>query len=310
MTGRICFAATLTLFVLRFTLAQAADTKAPEAKKKPVEAQAAEPLKFIRVLRDAHDRPLALETAVAHYVPTAAGKQFSVDLIGCIHVADTKYYEALNERFKQYDAVLFELVMPEGQSLAGLGERKSDHPIARVQQSLPKILDLDYQLKRIDYTAKNFVHADLSPDEMAKAIKSRGDSGGSVFIKVFFDLLKESNHQAEVREKKGGDFTEFQLLAALFDSNRPLALKRLMADQMELVESGTGLGPTLDTILVQDRNAAAMRALAREIKKGTAKIAIFYGAAHMPDLDRRLTEELKLKRQTMTWDRAWELSGK
>jgi hypothetical protein len=191
-----------------------------------------------------------------------------------------------------------------------LGQRESNHPIARVQQSLPKILDLAYQLKDIDYTAKNFVHADLSPDEMAQAIKSRGDSGGSVFIKVFFDLLKASSRQAEAREKRGGDFSEFQLLAALFDSNRPLALKRLMADQMELVESGTGLGPTLDTILVQDRNGAAMKVLADQIKRGTAKIAVFYGAAHMPDFDRRLTQELKLKRESMTWDRAWDMSGK
>ena len=59
---------------------------------------------------------------------------------------------------------------------------------------------------------------------MAQAIKSRGDSGGSVFIKVFFDLLNASSRQAEAREKRGGDFSELQLLAALFDSNRPLAL--------------------------------------------------------------------------------------
>lgn len=116
---------------------------------------------------------------------------------------------------------------------------------------------------------------------------------------------------AEAAEKRGGgEFAEFQLLAALFDPNRPLALKRLMADQMELVESGTGLGPTLDTILVQDRNGAAMKVLAREIKKGTHKIDIFYGAAHMPDFDRRLTQELKLKRESMSWMQAWDMSGK
>jgi hypothetical protein len=310
MNGRTCLAAALTLFCLQLAAVRADGTHAAEPKKKPADAHAAEALKFIRVVRDSHDRPLALDTAMAHYVSPTTGKPFSVDLIGCIHVADKKYYEALNERFKQYDAVLFELVMPEGESLAGLGRRESDHPISRVQQSLPKILDLDFQLKRIDYTAKNFVHADLSPDDMAKAIKSRGDSGASVFIKVLFDLLRQSNQQSEAREKRGGDFSEFQLLAALFDSNRPLALKRLMADQMELVESGTGLGPTLDTILVQDRNGAAMKVLSREIKKGTAKIAIFYGAAHMPDFDRRLTSELKLKREGITWDRAWDLSSK
>jgi hypothetical protein len=310
MIGRTWFAVGVTFFVLCLSLSQAADTKAPEAKKNPAGAKAAEPLKFIRVVRDSHDRPMALETAVGHYVSTTPGKSFSVDLIGCIHVADKKYYNVLNDRFKRYGAVLFELVMPEGASLEGLGQRESNHPIARVQQSLPKILDLSYQLKDIDYTAKNFVHADLSPDEMALAIKSRGDSGGSVFIKVFFDLLNASSRQAEAREKRGGDFSEFQLLAALFDSNRPLALKRLMADQMELVESGTGLGPTLDTILVQDRNGAAMKVLANQIKKGTAKIAVFYGAAHMPDFDRRLTQELKLKRESMTWDRAWDMTGK
>lgn len=310
MIARASFAAALTFWALRLSLLQAAETKAPEAAKQPAEAKAAEPLKFIRVVRDSHDRPLALETAVGHYVSTTPGKPFSVDLIGCIHVADRKYYDALNERFKQYGAVLFELVMPEGESLAHLGKRESNHPISRVQQSLPKILDLEYQLKHIDYTAANFVHADLSPDEMAKAIKSRGDSGGSVFIKVLLDLVKESGRQSEAREKRGGDFPEFQLLAALFDPNRPLALKRLMADQMELVESGTGLGPTLDMILVQDRNGAAMKVLARQIKQGTAKIAIFYGAAHMPDFDRRLTQDLKLQRQSMTWDRAWDLSTK
>jgi hypothetical protein len=309
MNPRICIAVALAFFVLRSSLLPAAETKPSDTKKKPADTKTAEPLKFIRVVRDSQERPLALETAVGHYVSTEPGKSFSVDLIGCIHVADKKYYESLNDRFRRYGAVLFELVMPEGASLEGLGKRKSDHPISMVQESLPKILDLGYQLKLIDYTAKNFVHADLSPDEMAKAIKSRGDSGGSVFIKVFFDLLKQSNRQAEANEKRG-EFAELQLLSALFDSNRPLALKRLMADQMELVESGTGLGPTLDTILVQDRNGAAMKVLAREIKKGTPKIAIFYGAAHMPDFDRRLTEELKLKRESISWDRAWDMGSK
>jgi hypothetical protein len=309
MLRRICLmSALIALCVLPAPL-RSAETKTADSKK-PAEAKAESPLKFIRVVRDAHDQPLALETAIGHYVSTSNEKPFSVDLIGCIHIGDKKYFEALNELFKKYDAVLFELVMPEGQSLDGLGQRESNHPIARVQQSLPRILNLHYQLKDIDYTAKNFVHADLSPDRMAEAIKSRGDSGTSVFFKVLFDVLNEANRQSSERSKKGGDFAEFQLLAALLDPNRPLALKRLLADQMEFMNAETGLGPTLDVILVKDRNGAAMKVLADEIKRGTKKIAVFYGAAHMPDFDRRLTKELKLKRDSMTWNRAWDLSGK
>jgi hypothetical protein len=294
------------------TKAQDSKTKAPDVKSTDAKSPDAKKpeTKFMRVIRDKKDRPLALETATGHYVSTSKGKPVAVDLIGAIHVADKKYYADLNKRFKLYDAVLFELVAPEGQSLEGLGQRKSNHPVAQIQQALPDMLKLEFQLKEIDYTPKNFVHADLSPDEMAKAMKARGETGLSVVFKVMFDIFNESSRQSAARAQKGDDFPELQLLAALFDSNRPLALKRLMADQMEMLGTGSGLGPTLDVMLVQDRNDAAMRVLSREIEKGTRKIAVFYGAAHMPDFDRRLTEKLNLKRESLTWDRAWDLSGK
>jgi hypothetical protein len=270
----------------------------------------AEPLAFMRVRRGAHNQPVALETATGHYVSTQ-GKPVVVDLIGAIHIGDKDYYQRLNERFRTYDKVLFELVMPEGQSLKGLGDHRSNHPIGMLQQSLPSVLDLDYQLKAIDYTAKNFEHADLSPDEMAAAIRKRGDNGASIGIKVFFDLLNQANRTSEAMAKKGGDFSELQLLSALFDPNRPLALKKMFAEQMDLIGGlGTGLGSTLDTILVADRNEAAMKVLKKEIDSGTKRIAIFYGAAHMPDFDRRLTGELKLKRESMAWDSAWDLRDK
>jgi hypothetical protein len=306
MIARICLT-TACLLPACIACGSQSDTDKTDAK-----AAATAPTKFIRVVHDAHDRPLSLETATGHYVRSINGKTCFVDLIGCIHIADKKYYQALNERFKHYDAVLYELVMPEGASVAHVGRGKSHNPIGRLQETLPEILDLEYQLKQINYTAKNFVHADLSPDAMAKAIKSRGDTGPSVVLKVLMDVLAETGRQAESRAKKndGVDFSEFQLLAALIDPNRPLALKRLMADQMGLIETGTGLGPTLDTILVKDRNGAAIKVLQSEMRKGTRRIAIFYGAAHMPDFDRQLTHDLSFTREGMTWDCAWDLREK
>jgi hypothetical protein len=309
--NRLWISAVLVAGLFAAPPAWAAQEKTKEAAKEPSSAKSDSTLKFMRVVRDARGNPKALETATGHYVSTGKGKPFIVDLIGAIHVGDKKYYESLNEQFKHYDVVLFELVMPEGETLKDLGHRKSNHPIAQFQQSLPSILNLAYQLKEIDYTPQNFVHADLSPDAMAAAIKARGETGTSVIIKAFFEVLKESNRQASARSKDGGgELAQLQLFAALFDSNRPLMLKRLMADQMDLLETGTGLGPTLDTILVKDRNEAAMKVLDRTIKKGTTKIGIFYGAAHMPDFDRRLTNDFKLKRDGLTWSRAWDLSGK
>ena len=172
----------------------------------------------MRVRRDSKNRPLALETATGHYVSTQ-GKPVTVDLIGAIHIGDADYYHRLNERFRSYDKVLFELVMPEGQSLKGLGDHRSNHPIGMLQQSLPSVLDLDYQLKAIDYTAKNFEHADLSPDEMAAAIRKRGDNGASIGIKVFFDLLKPG--QPQFRKPRPKRRRRIQRAAVAFGHVRP-----------------------------------------------------------------------------------------
>jgi hypothetical protein len=316
MIGRLFSTALVVVLLTGTMLARAprvfsAEPKGAAASKGGETAKETERIKFIRVVHDSHERPLALETATARYTSPSKEKPFTVDLIGAIHIADKDYFDSLNARFKKYDAVLFELVMPEGQSLGKLRNRSSSgSPIGALQESMQKMLDLEYQLKCVDYTAKNFVHADLSFDQMSKAMEARGDNGVSVFFKIFFDVIKESNRQAETRAKKGADLTGFELFAALLDPNRPLALKRLMADQMEMMGQGSGLGQTLDTILVQDRNGAAMKVLREQIAKGTRKIAIFYGAAHMPDFDKRLTEELKLRRESFKWDRAWDLSGK
>jgi hypothetical protein len=41
---------------------------------------------------------------------------------------------------------------------------------------------------------------------------------------------------------------------------------------------------------------------------GKKKIAIFYGAAHMPDFDKRLKEDFGMKRTTSEWINAWNLA--
>ena len=47
--------------------------------------------------------------------------------------------------------------------------------------------------------------------------------------------------------------------------------------------------------------------LTRQLVDGKKKLAIFYGAAHMPDFDRRLRDEFGLTRQSQEWLTAWDL---
>jgi hypothetical protein len=83
-----------------------------------------------------------------------------------------------------------------------------------------------------------------------------------------------------------------------------------MAEQFEQITGpGAGLGNTLQRILVADRNKAALRVFQTELAKGKKRIAIFYGAAHMEDFEKRLTSQFGLKRQNEQWLTAWDLRG-
>ena len=51
-----------------------------------------------------------------------------------------------------------------------------------------------------------------------------------------------------------------------------------------------------------------MEVLKREIAAGKKEMAIFYGAGHLPDMERRLMSDFKMKRGGQTWLEAWELN--
>ena len=99
------------------------------------------------------------------------------------------------------------------------------------------------------------------------------------------------------------------LMSLMFSDDSDQKMKLMMAEQF--VAQGSldqGLGKTLNKMLVQDRNEAAMKVLDREMAKGRKKIAIFYGAAHMPDFEKRLLEKKGMKFQYNDWITAWDLT--
>ena len=50
-----------------------------------------------------------------------------------------------------------------------------------------------------------------------------------------------------------------------------------------------------------------MRVFQKQLAGGKKRIAIFYGAAHMPDFEQRLTKDFGLKRKSTGWHTAWDL---
>jgi hypothetical protein len=291
--------------------AQAAEPRAARAAAPADGRQAEQEHDFLRITRDSARKPLALETAIATYVETpqaaaAAGRAepLTVDLIGAVHLGSRQYYDTLDRLFADYDAVLYELVAPDNARVPKPG-RKPSGAIGNAQHGLTKMLGLEFQLDEIDYTAKNFVHADLSPKEFDAAMAKRGESWWSMFSRV----MRESTARADRAGKQpGGDVGFSDIFGILFGNNRELRLRRLMAEQFTDMEVLTAaFGGEEGSSLITDRNAAALDVLTEQIAKGRTKIAIFYGAAHMDDFDQKLRRDFQLQPRETVWLEAWDL---
>jgi len=258
--------------------------------------------KFVRVTKDKDGQLEALQTSIASYtMKDKAGNEVRVDLIGAVHVGEKSYYEALNKQFEKYDALLFELVAPEGTKIPK-GGRDSGHPVGALQRGMKSMLKLEFQLEAVDYSKKNFVHADMTPDQFSKSMKDRGES----FFKMFLRVIGHSITKGQ----PAGSVSEVEILLALFDKNRALKLKRLMArqfDSMEVMMEAIN-GPNGSTILTE-RNKVAIKVLKKQLAAGKKHVGVFYGAAHMPDMEKRLLTELKLKHTGDRWVSAWDLRG-
>ncbi len=262
---------------------------------------------FMRIREDRKGRPVSLDTSVTRYeTRNSAGEKVKVDLIGAVHIGEKEYYEKLNERFEEYDALLYELVAPEG-TIVPKGGRDKDaeggiiNPIAAMQKGMQVATGLQFQLDHIDYTKSNFVHADMSPDEFAESMKENEESiGGYAFRAIGQGLAMQASGKGD---------QSFSMLMAMFSKNKTMRIRRAMAKQIHDMESGMIIfeGKNGSTI-IDHRNAKCMEILRREIEAGKTSIGIFYGAGHLADMEQRMLVDFSAKRGGQYWLPAWKLT--
>lgn len=276
----------------------------------PCAATADEPAKveFIRVDEDA--AAARLQTAVTRYEKDGV----AVDLIGAIHIADQAYYKELGRRFEGYDRLLFEMVGGEkfGRQAPAKAKAPAADPAAKpepepkkpakeagqsalhqIYKMVATFLGLTGQMEQIDYTKPNFVHADLTQAEFEKMQADRGESLLGFALKAAKDG-QQAKHQPDPDK----------LLKAMLSGKSNLM-------KLEIVHTlGQGddqIGALAgESVILTDRNARCLEVLERELKGGSRKVGVFYGAAHFTDLSKRL-EERGFKRTNQEWLTAWDI---
>ena len=278
------------------------------AEAEPVVAASAEdesvdnPL-YARIDDTDAGKPRAMQTAIVRYEGVKGGPNEGrvVDLVGVVHIGEEEYYRELSDRLAKYDVVLYELVAPDGTRIRPEDLQQRRSVLASMQTGMKDMLNLEYQLEKIDYMSKNFRHADMSPDEFVEDLERRGDS----IVKMIARMMGAG---LASQASTGGDAG---VLLALFSNDRPKKMKQAMARQLvdiEIVTAGMDDANGENT-LIKGRNAKAFKVLGEELAAGKKNIAVFYGAGHLPDMAERLEQEFSMKATTTTWLVAWDLQS-
>ncbi|HEY7087151.1 MAG TPA: hypothetical protein VH518_03620 [Tepidisphaeraceae bacterium] len=278
--------------------------------------------RFLRFVPDAQGGKL--QASVVTY-RNADG--VTVDLIAAIHIADKGFFADLNKSFEQYDALLYEMVKPKDMEFAGAGATSRPAGAARpagshaprnlswvgtMQRFMRDNLDLTFQLDEIDYSRPNFVHADLDVETFTQMQDERGESMLSLMFQTMLrELANESSKKADAADVQP---SAFDLLAALQSTDRSRQLKLILAKQftqMDDMMAGFDGPDGNGSVLVTERNKAAINVLRQRILKGDKKLGIFYGAAHLKGMEKILLGDLGFQQVgEPKWRTAWDLAAK
>jgi len=234
------------------------------------------PKTWIRFAAPADGEPGALSIGVGRFFhePTRT----TLFLVGAVHVADPAYYARLQDLLDSCDVVLFE----------GVGSRPGDpeptaEQVARfdvlfqLQVKLQQILGFQGQKEGLDYRRPFWKRADVTLHDLAARMEERKVAlpTDHPLVQVLLKIALGTLDSGQV----GAD----PLVQRL--AKRQAAAVMANADQM----LGGALGGLQET-LVDWRNDAALATLDREVAEGKPGrwLALFYGAAHLPDFATKL----------------------
>ena len=239
----------------------------------------------------------------------------SVTLLGVSHLGEASYYGKIQKRLDSADLVLF-----EGVGFGDKGQKKdagNSNAVSEMQLSLARSMGLVFQLEAIRYDRAHFRNSDISSEALMTRLKGgplkTGRDGKT-------ESEEKSKHGAE-RSKElmealsGNSFVLNFLGKALSFLGKDPKFRALMklaivetlgAIEGDVTRLAKSSGPDMEKfmkVLLEDRNTIVFRDL-RKVLKGKnppKSIVVFYGAAHMPDLETRLVEKLGFQPKGDDW---------
>jgi hypothetical protein len=244
-----------------------------------------------------------LQTALRRYdLPKHPGR--SVTLLGVSHIGSRAYYEGIQERLDAAGLVLYEGIggdRPEFRNATA-----ADYKDAGLQADLAAALGLQFQLAAIRYNRPHFRNSDVGPVELLALFQGDDpDALDAESLEKLQALLAAMQNEGPLS----------QALSALLDQigehpGRARSLRWSLAEILGALDGdlsrSAAVPPDMRRLmegLLQGRNNVVLRDLRALLanENGPKDIVIFYGAAHMHDLEVRLVEEFEAEPQPTEW---------
>lgn len=273
-----------------------------------------------------------------------------VDLVSTIHIADKEYFAALQKELEPYDCILYEMVASReslDSRKSSISRKKLKNSRSRgfniigfIQRQMARFLTLEFQLDCLDYEGENWYHADLDFETFKLLQLERGES----FFTFARDMTLRSTKalvQPTIPDDLGpwrskllwasrvlpmplvglliiggvctdvkGQPSEYPELEALSRLDFGAAMKVFLAKRLTSEFTQVTADVEARSVIIGERNKAALEALQRAMNEGHNKIAILYGGGHMPDLGRKLREEFDLVPSEVQWITAWSIRNR
>ena len=247
-----------------------------------------------------------LQVAVRQFMPRQSGQPI-LWLAGVSHVGESNYYARLQKLLDAQGLVLFEGVTDRASRAAGRKTfNQSEDELGSLQNTMAASLGLAFQLDTIDYDRSNFRNSDLTIEQIAQLIAKEGPAGQpSKTAQEFQNLMELMQGDSLIGALVGAGMKligSSPKLQAMMKLAMIEMLGRFKGDMSQF----QGLPPEfqrLIEILIRARNEVVLKDLEAELnrKSPPKSIAIFYGAAHMEDFERRLTRDLHYRPGREEW---------
>lgn len=273
-----------------------------------------DPQPFMRIQETAEGE-IQLQIAMRKLVPTQKVDAPPIWLVGVAHLGNKAYYEMIQKHLNEQDLVLFEGVgfHPDKASRLegkrGAGTFRKGMAQDSIQKDMAESLGLVFQLGAIDYDRTNFLNSDMSAAEFMGHFQPNGrnsilsgDPAKDREAKQFMATLAGTSLASKILKgfmKLLGHSPKFQGMARIVLIETLGTVGNEISNTESLPE---GMRKLMKMILLK-RNKIVLNDLRRELSREELpnEISIFYGAAHMPHLETKITKSFGYKSSKDTW---------